>query len=247
MPTRREHTMKSLLTSASRYAALFACLLAVRAHAAPINNGGFQAGLSSWVTANQLGSDGSFVLQTGTASPVNGFTVPAPPEGTTAAMTDAQGPGSHLLYQDFVVPVVNTSAVLQFSLYVRNSDTVFRTPASLDFSTPTLNQQARVDITTTSADPFSLAAGVVLQNVFQTAVGSPLISGYNTIQVNVTSLMQAHQGETLRLRFAEVDNVAPFNLGVDNVAITVDAIPEPSTWVLVGSGLLVAACSRRRK
>jgi len=48
-----------------------------------------------------VGSEGSFFSQSGSVSPINGDPVP-PPEGTKAAMTDAQGPGSHVLYQDFV-------------------------------------------------------------------------------------------------------------------------------------------------
>jgi len=35
----------------------------------------------------------------------------------------------------------------------------------------------------------------------------------------VTALFLAHPGQTLRLRFADVDNVSPFNLGVDDVAV----------------------------
>src|SRR5437868_1553744 len=109
-----------------------------------ISNGGFESGLTSWTKADQLGSDGTFSSQSGTLSPVNGDPVPAPPEGTKAAMTDAQGPGSHVLYQDFVATA--DAARLSFALFIGNRATDFFTPASLDFSTPTLNQQARVDI-----------------------------------------------------------------------------------------------------
>ena len=71
-------------------------------HAIPvIANGGFEAGFASWTRVDQLGSEGTFFSQSGTLSPVNGDPVPAPPQGTTAAMTDAPGPGSHVLYQDF--------------------------------------------------------------------------------------------------------------------------------------------------
>src|SRR5207249_4581697 len=122
---------------------------AARADVLLINNGGFEAGFAGWARADQLGSDGTFLLQRGNASPVNGIAVPAPPGGITAAMSDAQGPGSHVLYQDFVVPSSPVgSAQLRFALFIGNRADAFRTPspASLDFSTPTLNQQARVDI-----------------------------------------------------------------------------------------------------
>src|SRR5439155_15827261 len=126
----------------------------------PIANGGFEAGLTSWTKADQLGSEGTFFRQSGTVSPVNNDPVPATPEGTKAAMTDAAGPGSHVLYQDFVATA--DAAALRFALFIGNRADRFATPLSLDFSTPTLNQQARVDILKSTADPFSVAAADVL-------------------------------------------------------------------------------------
>ena len=75
------------------------CLVASGvANATPlILNGGFESGFTSWTRLNQLGSEGAFSLQTGTVSPVNGDPVPPPPGGMFAAMTDALGPGSHVL------------------------------------------------------------------------------------------------------------------------------------------------------
>src|SRR3954464_15677896 len=91
------------------------------AQAAPlILNGSFETGFSSWTRLNQPGSDGTFALQTGTASPVTGVPVPAPTGGIVAAMTDAEGPGSHVLYQDFLVPVGTTSGTLSFDVFVGN-------------------------------------------------------------------------------------------------------------------------------
>jgi hypothetical protein len=217
---------------------VLACALSTQSYAALITNGGFESGLSSWTTLNQLGSDGTFSLQSGTVSPISGTTVPAPPEGITAAMTDSLGPGSHVLYQDFVVPVIVPGGAIRFSLFINNGATTFSIPNHLDFSTPALNQQARVDIMTTSADPFSVVAGDVLQKLYQTQPGDPLVSGYNNIVVDISPLLVARQGQTVRLRFAEVDNVAPFNLGVDAVDITLgNPIPEPATWTLMFGAL----------
>ena len=228
--------------------AAITCACSLPAEAQLIANGGFESGFTAWTTVDQIGSDGTFMLQTGTLSPLNGFTVPAPPGGTTAAMTDAFGPGSHLLFQDFVVPASVPAASIAFSLFINNGNgsPQFFTPATLDFATPALNQRARVDIMTTAADPFSLTAGDVLQNLFQTATNASLVSGYTGFSIDITSLLQAHLGETLRLRFAEVDNVAPFNLGVDNVDITV--VPEPSPAMLtIGALLVVFGFVRCRK
>src|SRR6266446_7906640 len=130
-------------------------------HAIPvIANGGFESGLTSWTRVDQLGSEGTFFSQSGTLSPVNGNPVPAPPEGSMAAMTDADGPGSHVLYQDFAATA--GGAALSFALFIGNRADRFVTPASLDFITPALNQQARVDILKNTTDPFSVAATDVL-------------------------------------------------------------------------------------
>ncbi|MGE3819063.1 MAG: PEP-CTERM sorting domain-containing protein [Isosphaeraceae bacterium] len=204
-----------------------------------VTNGGFEFGLSGWTREDQLGSEGSFLLQTGVSSPVNGFPVPAPPEGTRAAMTDAQGPGSHVMYQDIVIPVGATLYYLQFKLHVNNQAGVFFVPgtAGLDFATPALNQQARVDLLRQGAGAFSVAAADVVFNAFRTNVGDTFGNNYFDVirVVDLTGL----GGQTLRLRFAEVDNVAPFNFGVDSVSLS--AVPEPSPIALsvIGAGLVV--------
>lgn len=214
-----------------------------------ILNGGFESGFASWTRADQFGSEGGFAIQAGTASPVNGDPVAAPPGGTNAAMTDGSGPGSHVLYQDFLADA--SGATLRFDLFLGNRADRYVTPASLDFAltnvngTLTLNQQARVDILRAGADPFSVATGDILLSLFATQVGDALVSGYRTIAADITSLLAAHAGEQLRLRFAETDNLAQFQLGVDNVVI--QAVSEPGTVALFCALLafLVAGTSRR--
>ena len=212
-----------------------------QATAAPlVVNGGFEAGLAGWTRVDAPGSDGMFLIQTGTSSPLSGQTVPAPPEGVRAAMSDAQGPGAHVLYQDVLVPTSIGTALLEFDLFVGNRAIAFFTPspATLDF-TPALNQQARVDILRAGTNPFSVLPSDVLQNVFQTNPGNPLVSGYSTFTIDLTALLMASAGQTLRLRFAEVDNVAAFQLGVDQVSLETDAtaIPEPTTILLLAAGI----------
>jgi len=238
----------SYLTGPRATAAALALLLTLAPQASRparaasfIVNGGFEAGFAGWTRLDSLGSDGTFFQQSGTQSPVNSSSVPAPPGGTFAAMTDSQGPGTHVLYQDFAfnVPTNEVFANLNFSLFIGNRADRFAAPATLDFSTPTLNQQARVDIMTTTADPFSVAPGDVLFNAYQTRPGDALVSGYTTISVDLTALISSQRGQTLRLRFAEVDNISVFQLGVDNVSL-VSVVPEPSGVVLLGTGLLGA-------
>jgi hypothetical protein len=234
-------------------ATLTACALlaaaATGAQAQTIVNGGFESGLLGWTSADQLGSDGTFLVQTGPTSPVNGFAVPVAPEGLNAAMTDSGAGGSHALYQDFAVPAVVQQTFLRFSLYLNNGADAYFVPAHLDWARTsqtgglTLNQQARVDLMGTGADPFSTAAGDVLANLFATTTSTPAVAGYLNFDIDITAVLQAHAGETLRLRFAEVDNVNFFNLGVDNVRLVV--VPTPASGA-IGLGLLALAGRRRR-
>ncbi len=208
-----------------------------------ITNGSFELGFNGWTRADQIGSDGTFQDQTGTISPINGLVVQAPPDGLHAAMTDATGPGSHVLYQDIFIPAGSTGGTLAFSYFVNNTAAAFTTPATLDFATPALNQQARVDFLHVSADPFSTNTADVMQNVFQTLVGSALVTGYNVVTVDVTSLILEHAGETLRLRFAETDNVNIFNFGVD--AVSLNVIPAPPVILLGATALFLKRRTRR--
>lgn len=222
-------------------AALLALAAMSSAQAIPvIANGGFESGFASWSRADQLGSDGGFFIQGATASPRNADLVPAPSRGAAAAMSDGFAPGSHVLYQDFVATADN--AVLSFDLFIGNRAGSFATPASLDFAltnqagAQTLNQQARVDLLRAGADPFSVAAGDVLLTLYRSQVGDPLVgSGYRTITSDITAVLAANSGQSLRLRFAETDNVAQFQMGIDNVVIS--AVPEPASTLLLGSGL----------
>jgi hypothetical protein len=117
----------------------------------------------------------------------------------------------------------------------------------LDFATPALNQQARVDIMRAGADPFSVAPADILLNVFRTQLGDPLVSGYSTVSTDLSTLLLVNAGQTLRLRFAEVDNINLFQFGVDRVSLEAQAVPEPGTLFLFASGLATIAARRRRR
>ena len=213
---------------------------AATVQAAPvIVNGGFEAAFAGWTRTDQAGSDGSFFVQSGATSPLNGDPVPAPPQGSNAAMSDGFGPGSHALYQDFAAVI--GQATLRFDLFIGNRADRFAMPDSLRFDltgAQTANQQARVDILSAGSDPFSVAAADILLTLYNTNLGDPLVSGYTTISTDITALLAAHAGQTLRLRFAEVDNLAQFQMGVDNVGFAAPTgVPEPGSLALVGAAL----------
>jgi hypothetical protein len=244
--------MERMRTQIVRYSILLGtltCLAATVPAAEIINNGGFESGFTGWVRMDALGSDGSFFLQTGTSSPVNATAVPAPPGAVRSAMTDAQGPGTHVLYQDFVLNAPVGSAVLSFDDFVGNRAGGFfvPNPATLDFGVAAFNQQARVDILLGSAAAFSVSSADVLLSVFQTNSGDPAVSGYTFQSAQIASILNAHLNTPLRLRFAEVDNVAAFQFGVDNVSILTSSVPEPATFLTGSLGTLLGLLLVRRR
>lgn len=213
------------------------------------NNGGVGTQtFTGWTVFNQVGGAGSVYVQTGTAAPPpNALVVSAPPLGNFAAMTAQSGPGSHILYQDIAIPAGVTAS---FSARVEvRSSAPLSTKASLDYTVAN-NQQARVDIMNPAAPLQDVGAGVLL-NVFQTTTGGPQNQPYTTITANLTPFA----GTTVRLRFAETDNMSNMSFGIDGVSVQIPtiaptSIPTLSEWGLVGLALFVAmfgmASTRRR-
>jgi hypothetical protein len=176
-------------------------------------NGSFETGdFTGWTHVDQGG--GSWFVYSGTTTPVNGFSFFAPPDGTYAAVTDQFGPGGHVLYQDIAVRNVPATCQdrIKFTLYYNNRAGVFFNPATLDY-TVVPNQQYRVDIMRPGSPDFSVAPGDVLANVFQTTALSPTVLAPTTFSVSTAPWA----GQTVRIRFAEVDNQFFFNAAVDNV------------------------------
>lgn len=177
------------------------------------SNGGIPSATFTGWTVVDAGS-GHWYVQSGTAHPKGDpYLVPAPTDGTFAAMTNQTAPGSHILYQDVTVPA--GGANLSFDLFIGNRATAFHIPNTLAHTGQGANQQFRMDIVD-PAQPIMDVANV-LQMVYRTEPGDQLVrSDYFT----VTASLDAFAGQTIRLRFAEVDNQLNFQAGIDNVIVT---------------------------
>jgi hypothetical protein len=185
-------------------------------------NGDFETNsFAGWTVFNQAGGSGSWFTYTGNTSPLSNLTISSPPEGRFAAVTDQTGPGTHILYRDVTVPAGTSN--LSFYLYYINRANRFVAPPTLDY-TVNPNQQYRVDVMRTSAPIMSVASGDVLANLFITNPGAPLTLAPTLMNYDIS----AFAGQTIRLRFAEVDNQSNFNASVDAVCITGGSVPTPT-------------------
>jgi hypothetical protein len=201
--------------------------------------------LIGWQTFLQEGSRGQWQQQTGNFAPMSSLpvvAVPRAPDGQFAAMLDQPNlvrldgnpvdysgvppakksdySGTHILYQDFLIPTGATKVTLSFDLFI-NSSAAFSDPnttPALDYfpgiPNAPQNQQVRVDIMDPNADLRAVGAGV-LQNVFITTPGM-VFSGYRTFTADLTALA----GKLVRLRFAEVNNQGKMIVGVDGVQVS---------------------------
>jgi Ca2+-binding RTX toxin-like protein len=194
-----------------------AILPAFGVSAATITNGGFETGnFSGWTVSNQPGGSGDWYVDSGPTSP-NGFSVPSPPEGTWAAITDTTGPGSHILYRDIVLEPGATHS-LTMAVYYRNQAGSFATPNTLDYTTFP-NQQYRIDIVKPTASVTSVSPSDVLVPAFRTDPAEPNSMDPTTLTIDLTP----YAGTTVRLRFAQVDNQGVLNAAVDDVRIATTA------------------------
>ncbi|HET9476517.1 MAG TPA: hypothetical protein VFP63_03420 [Dehalococcoidia bacterium] len=184
-------------------------------------NRGFELGTPGsnafpcWTVAD-VGS-GSWCIQTGTTGPDGDcfgppWAVAAPPEGTQAAMTSQEGPGANVMYQCGRL----RSGAMSFQLHINNLAQAFATAPMLNPFGLSANQQVRVDVVSAaamSADPFTVAPGNVLLNLYQSQPGDPSVSGYSLVSADASPYV----GQDVCLRFAAVDNLFYMFVGVDDV------------------------------
>src|SRR5262249_54170712 len=129
-----------------------------------LTNGDFSTGtLASWSVDNQPGGFGTWLVASGTLTPMSGFPTVGPPPGSAFyALTDQTGAGAHALSQAFTVPAPAAAVILSFDMFVndQNGFGAIINPAGLDY-TAIPNQHCRVDILDPDALPFDTGAGVL--------------------------------------------------------------------------------------
>jgi hypothetical protein len=184
------------------------------ADAASVVNGGYESGdFSGWQSLSVgTPANNHWYVYSGTSAPLNGAPIPAPPEGSFAAITGTSNVGTHILYQDVSLEAGMTHQLSFFVYY--NSQAPIASPESLDEGVFP-NQQYRIDVMRPSADLESVSPTDVLMPLLRTLTGSP----QTLIPTPLTADLTPLAGQTIRLRFALVTNQHNFNAGTDAVAI----------------------------
>lgn len=195
-------------------------------------NGGFElnggvntSNLTGWTVFNQaFGDQIGWVAQSGTLSPAvaEQYPVPAPPTGSFSAMSTQLDIGTHIISQVITLPE-NGNARLSFRLFIGNRAGDFFSPPTLSFFRSYYQQQFRMDIMDPTADIMDVEAGVLL-NVYQTQPGDAAVSaGYLTVTADLSDF----DGKSVRLRFAESDNLLFFHVGIDDVSVIASTGEQP--------------------
>ena len=191
----------------------------------PLANGDFETGdFTSW-TVESWGKGDWFTYEDGSTppdpsvtDPAAPFDVPDPPQGQYAAVTDMDYSGVHFLYRDIEVAGPWTLHAVVFyentagSFYVQEDFGRFDGDAWFDNER---NQQYRIDIIDPTAPIESLEAEDVLATVFRTQLEDPLSLGPTPIWLDLSQW----DGQTVRLRIAEIDNGGALRAGVDDVRL----------------------------
>ncbi|HVS62165.1 MAG TPA: hypothetical protein VMT85_01550 [Thermoanaerobaculia bacterium] len=161
-------------------------------------------------------------VQTGTVSPLGFFQdIPPPSDGRFAALTEQNGPGLHILYQDVTIPPQGATLSCDLWLFSASDPAwIVPSPPSFDFR-EIVNQHARVDIVSTST--VTGLGGGVLRNLFQTSPNDPAFIAPFTLRADLSDFA----GERIRLRFAEADTENYLLFAVDNCSIVAENVVDP--------------------
>jgi hypothetical protein len=229
-------------------AVLCAALCLPLAALAQVSNPGFETGDVSGWTVQTNGSAFSIQVVSGTTETDAGTIDPSLSDDFYA-FTSQSGPGSSFLAQTFEVqPGVNR---IFFDIAINNSvsDYFVPDPLSFDFNGGP-NQQARFDILVPGAALTTADPDDIIVTGFQTQSGDPLTQDWTRYDIDVSAELAPFEGQTVTLRFVQVDNQGFFNLALDNLSVGTrpppgvgaDALPVPIGslgWLTILSLLMV--------
>ena len=140
------------------------------------------------------------------------FDVPAPPQGRYAAVTDMRFEGARILHR---LLRVDAASKLRMTLFYESTGGAFSSPASLDYYSGAPNKQFRVELLDAGVPVTSMKAEDRLATIFRTAPGDP-----SSLRPRAVTLdLSPWTGQTVRLRFAQVDNAGPLRAGVDDIRV----------------------------
>lgn len=231
-------------------------LMAQAQAAQVLGNSGFEAdgqtvqspdAIVGW-SATEEGILGGVLVESGTVSPVSGQATVGAAGGSFYGLIDLIAPSRAALSQSFTVGAQGAaSATLSLDLFVNyaGAETGFSSSAQ-GLSTDVDNVQVRVDVLKAGASAFSTDVADVLYSL---ALSPSLLAAANAYTHYEASWSNTGllAGQTYTLRIAAANTLGSLQVGVDNVALNVSAVPEPQSLALILAGLGVVSTLRARR
>lgn len=230
-------------------AVLFVSFLAAseQLSATPVlSNGDFTDGLSGWTTQNSgQGDDTVVVWEIADPSGSNQITING----------NSGGPASRVIYQDFTVPALGVDTAGFTYDYFAQNNSALNSDTFTTFENLGLNgghDGTRIDILDPADDVFT---GTVLYTLFAPTDAAPVGSDTSLVSYSfadasgLISFLNAHAGETLRLRIGNREEDFPWQTGFDNFNLDITApltqpVPTLSEWgkilLILAFGLIAA-------
>lgn len=207
-----------------------------------VTNGSFETGtLAGWTVNTTGGGNNNFYLvRNGANVPVSGHaTSTNATGGSWVAVSDQTGAGGETLSQAFTKTAGMSSLILSFDWF-DNAHYPYSGTA-IDGST----ESGRVDIMKAGALPFDVGSGVASNLLLNAGVYTSY--GTATGWLHSTFDLSSLAAGSYTLRFANGQCCSYQELGVDNVSLLANNVPEPGSLALGLAGFGAMAWQRRRR